>query len=94
MENQHVEWVNQLFLYISMAMFSSKVLVYRIGSIKIIPSGYLTYSYGKSPLSIGKSSIVYKWLIFHSYVKLPESICCTKWFTPRFFPRDEEKEQE
>ena len=29
LEIHHVEWVNQLFLYISMAMFSSKVLVYQ-----------------------------------------------------------------
>ena len=35
-----------------------------------LPSGYVKHSYGKSPFSIGKSTI--SMVIFNSYVKLPE----------------------
>ena len=37
-----------------------------------IPSGKLTVCYGKSPCSMGKSTI--SMAIFNSYVKLPEGI--------------------
>ena len=39
----------------------------------ILPSGKLTFCYGKSPFSMGKSTI--SMAIFNSYVKLPEGTC-------------------
>jgi hypothetical protein len=36
----------------------------------VLPSGNLLHNYGKSPFSIGKSTI--SMAIFNSYVKLPE----------------------
>ena len=39
-----------------------------------LPSGNLLHNYGKSPFSMGKSTI--SMVIFNSYVKLPEGISC------------------
>ena len=40
--------------------------------LQALPSGKLTFCYGKSPFSMGKSTI--SMAIFNSYVKLPEAI--------------------
>ena len=42
------------------------------GRLMDIPSGNLLHSYGKSPFSMGKSTI--SMVIFYSYVKLPEGM--------------------
>ena len=68
-----------IFSMVCLAIFPMNTAIFTMGHFWV-PSGKRLHSYGKSPFSMGKSTIFM--VIFNSYVSLPEVYISIPWIGP------------